>query len=49
MKKICVVTGIPSVYDQLRWVIGGIRQSPLLELQLIATGMSLSPEFGMTF
>lgn len=26
----------------------GIRQSPLLELQLIATGMHLSPEFGLT-
>ena len=26
----------------------GINQSPILELQLIVTGMHLSPEFGMT-
>lgn len=48
MKKICVVTGTRAEYGLLRWVIEGIRQSPVLELQLIATGMHLSPEFGLT-
>jgi GDP/UDP-N,N'-diacetylbacillosamine 2-epimerase (hydrolysing) len=48
MKKICVITGTRAEYGLLRWVIEGIRQSPELELQLIATGMHLSPEFGMT-
>lgn len=48
MKKICVVTGTRAEYGLLRWVMEGIRQSPLLELQLIATGMHLSPEFGLT-
>jgi len=48
MKKICVVTGTRAEYGLLRWVMEGIRQSPVLELQLIATGMHLSPEFGMT-
>jgi GDP/UDP-N,N'-diacetylbacillosamine 2-epimerase (hydrolysing) len=48
MKKICVVTGTRAEYGLLRWVMEGIRQSPELELQLIATGMHLSPEFGMT-
>jgi len=48
MKKICVVTGSRAEYGLLRWVMDGIRKSPMLELQLIATGMHLSPEFGMT-
>lgn len=48
MKKICVVTGTRAEYGLLRWVIEGIRQSPVLELQLIVTGMHLSPEFGLT-
>jgi GDP/UDP-N,N'-diacetylbacillosamine 2-epimerase (hydrolysing) len=48
MKKICVVTGTRAEYGLLRWVMEGIRQSPELELQLVVTGMHLSPEFGMT-
>lgn len=48
MKKICVVTGTRADYGLLRLVMKGIRQSSELELQLIVTGMHLSPEFGMT-
>lgn len=48
MKKICVVTGTRAEYGLLSWVMKGIRQSPVLELQLVVTGMHLSPEFGMT-
>jgi GDP/UDP-N,N'-diacetylbacillosamine 2-epimerase (hydrolysing) len=48
MKKICVVSGTRAEYGLLRWVIEGIKNSPLLELQLIVTGMHLSPEFGLT-
>jgi GDP/UDP-N,N'-diacetylbacillosamine 2-epimerase (hydrolysing) len=48
MKKICVVTGTRAEYGLLRWLIDGIRQSAVLELQLIATGTHLSPEYGMT-
>lgn len=48
MKKICVVTGTRAEYGLLRWVMEGIRRSPELELQLIVTGMHVSPEFGMT-
>lgn len=48
MKKICVVTGTRAEYGLLRWVMAGIRHSPLLQLQLIATGMHLAPEFGLT-
>ena len=47
-RKICVVTGTRAEYGLLRWVIDGIAKSPFLELQLIVTGMHLSPEFGLT-
>jgi len=47
-RKICVVTGTRAEYGLLHWVIDGIAKSPVLELQLIATGMHLSPEFGLT-
>ena len=47
-RKICVVTGTRAEYGLLRWVIDGIAKSPVLELQLIVTGMHLSPEFGLT-
>jgi GDP/UDP-N,N'-diacetylbacillosamine 2-epimerase (hydrolysing) len=43
-----VVTGTRAEYGLLRWVIDGIQNSPVLELQLIVTGMHLSPEFGLT-
>ena len=48
-RKICIVTGTRAEYGCLRWVMEGIRQSPALELQIIATGMHLSPEFGLTY
>lgn len=47
-RKICVVTGTRAEYGLLRWVMHGIQESELLELQLIVTGMHLSPEFGLT-
>lgn len=48
MKTICVVTGTRAEYGLLRWVMEGIRKSPVLNLQLVVTGMHLSPEFGLT-
>lgn len=48
-RKICVVTGTRAEYGLLQWVIKGIAEWPGLELQLIATGMHLSPEFGLTY
>lgn len=48
MSKICVVTGSRAEYGLLRWVLKGIQDSSKLDLQLIATGMHLSPEFGLT-
>jgi GDP/UDP-N,N'-diacetylbacillosamine 2-epimerase (hydrolysing) len=49
LKKILVVTGTRAEYGLLRWVIDGSAKSNLLELQLCATGMHLSPEFGLTY
>ena len=49
MRKICVVTGTRAEYGLLRWVMQGIRDDPELELQIIVTGMHLSPEFGLTY
>lgn len=49
MRKICVITGSRSDYGLLRWVMDGINSDSELVLQVIATGMHLSPEFGMTY
>jgi UDP-N-acetylglucosamine 2-epimerase (non-hydrolysing)/GDP/UDP-N,N'-diacetylbacillosamine 2-epimerase (hydrolysing) len=48
MRKIAVVTGTRAEYGLLYWIIKGIHKDPALELQLIVTGMHLSPEFGLT-
>lgn len=48
MRKIAVITGTRAEYGLLYWVIRGIHEDPDLELQLLVTGMHLSPEFGMT-
>jgi len=48
-RTICVVTGTRADYGLLRWVMEGIRQAPDLHLQVVATGMHLSPEFGLTY
>jgi GDP/UDP-N,N'-diacetylbacillosamine 2-epimerase (hydrolysing) len=48
-RKVCVVTGTRAEYGLLRWLMEDIRNTEGLELQIIATGMHLSPEFGLTF
>ena len=48
-RKVCVVTGSRADYGLLRWVMEGIRDASGLELQVIATGMHLSPKFGLTY
>ena len=47
-RKIAVVTGSRAEYGLLYWVLHDLRAAPGIELQLIATGMHLSPEFGLT-
>lgn len=49
MKKVCIVTGTRAEYGLLKPVIDKVYHSDELELQLVVTGMHLSPEFGMTY
>lgn len=49
MRKICVITGTRAEYGLLYYLMSAIGADPELELQIIATGMHLSPEFGLTY
>ena len=49
LKKICVVTGSRAEYGLLRYLMKEIQVSSEFELQIIATGMHLSPEFGLPY
>ena len=48
-RKICIITGSRADYGLLRWIMQCIRDDPSLTLQIIVTGMHLSPEFGSTY
>ena len=48
-RKICVVTGTRAEYGLLYWLMKEIDEDKGLKLQIIATGMHLSPEFGLTY
>jgi GDP/UDP-N,N'-diacetylbacillosamine 2-epimerase (hydrolysing) len=48
-RKICIVTGTRAEYGLLYWLMKEIDADKELELQIIATGMHLSPEFGNTY
>ena len=48
-RKICVVTGTRAEYGLLYWPMKEIQEDADLALQIIATGMHLSPEFGLTY
>lgn len=47
-RRVCVVTGSRAEYGLLYWLLKEIEAHPALTLQLVATGMHLSPEFGLT-
>ena len=49
MKKICVITGSRAEYGLLSRVMRLIKEDMDLQLQIIATNMHLSVEFGETF
>ncbi len=49
MRKVCVVTGTRADYGLLYWLMKEIDQDSDLILQVIVTGMHLSPEFGLTY
>lgn len=48
-RKICIVTGTRAEYGLLYWLMKEVGADPDLQLQIIATGMHLSPEFGLTY
>ena len=48
-RKICVITGSRAEYGLLCWLMKEIQTDPELQLQIIATGMHLAPEFGLTY
>jgi GDP/UDP-N,N'-diacetylbacillosamine 2-epimerase (hydrolysing) len=48
-RKICVVTGTRAEYGLLHWLMREIDDDSELTLQIIATGMHLSPKFGLTY
>lgn len=47
-KKICFITGTRAEYGLLKTIIEEIKKDKKFEIQIIATGMHLSPQFGMT-
>lgn len=48
-KKICIVTGSRAEYGQLRPLLQQLSHELRFEIQLLVTGMHLSPEFGLTY
>lgn len=48
-RKILVITGTRAEYGLMRWIIQYLQDDPDIDLQIVATGMHLSPEFGLTF
>ena len=48
-RKICFVTGTRAEYGLLRWVMQSVKDDPNLSLQIVVTGMHLSPDFGLTY
>ena len=48
MRKICVITGTRAEYGLLYWTMKALKSNPKIKLQIIVTGMHLSPEFGNT-
>jgi UDP-2,4-diacetamido-2,4,6-trideoxy-beta-L-idose 2-epimerase len=48
-RKIAVFTGTRADYGLLYWLMKDIQQSDFMELQVVVSGMHLSPEFGETW
>lgn len=49
MKKICIITGSRAEWGLLRRLAAMVKSHERMELQIIATNMHLSPEFGLTY
>jgi UDP-hydrolysing UDP-N-acetyl-D-glucosamine 2-epimerase len=48
-RKICIFTGTRAEYGLLKPLMDEIKSDPDLELQIVASCMHLSPEFGLTY
>lgn len=48
-KKVCIVTGTRAEYGLMYWLIKFMSEDKDIDLQLVVTGMHLSPEFGLTY
>ncbi|GAB6076186.1 UDP-N-acetylglucosamine 2-epimerase [Desulfurobacterium crinifex] len=48
-RKVCIFTGTRAEYGLLKPLMEEIKGEPSLELQIVASGMHLSPEFGLTY
>jgi UDP-hydrolysing UDP-N-acetyl-D-glucosamine 2-epimerase len=48
-RKVCIFTGTRAEYGLLKPLMEEIKKEPSLELQIVASGMHLSPEFGLTY
>jgi len=49
MRKVAVFTGSRAEYGLLYWLLKAIQETDVLQLQVIVSGMHLSPEFGLTY
>ena len=49
MKNVCVITGTRADYGLLYWTLKALKEEETINLQLCATGIHLSPEFGLTY
>lgn len=48
-KKICIITGSRAEYGLLQGLMSELKNDSDFELQIVATGMHLSPDFGLTY
>lgn len=48
-RKICIITGTRAEFGLLRLLMQEVQDAPECELQIVATGMHLSPEYGLTY
>ena len=46
-RKVCIVTGSRAYYGLLHWLMKEVELDKDLNVQIIATGMHLSSEFGL--
>lgn len=48
-RKVCFITGTRAEYGLLKPLIDELLSDKYFDLQIIITGMHLSPEFGLTY